>query len=341
MKNFSRTTLALLGGLLLSVSASPTLRAQNSPFVELLPITLFFDFTVTGISGLTSDPKPRSVSENGEITGIGNPETLPSDNRVITETGRPIVFEETTGDRAFFVKQVFQRALDNIAIQSAESNDAATTRRLEARLLEDAKLESANWEISGVRLPQTTVAGALSTPYRLFLTLTDQAKSAGTRVLDTGITLELRSYMFNGTETTAPNSQTVTAASGKFTAQMIFSFRGFTLSSPLYKLTLEDRRAALSGTSDTDVSSINGAEWFIFAGGHASGQIRAFPGTPTAISLSKTRATGHGSWYKIITKEDNEGNAIVDFDSFAGITPFKITFGETKYVDSRLYLGVQ
>ncbi len=298
MKLSSRVTLASLFLALLS-SAS----AQLANYVETVPITIRWNFNITGISGTTLGPKPVAVSANG----IEDPDSLRPVDRITTENGRVITFSEN-GTQQFFVTKLIENEITQLKLQLeplnealAETTDEAAIAAIEAQIepIQDeidylSENLTGRWELTGVREPQTSVAGVASTPYAIFLTRID-AVAAGRpgRTLLTNLQLTPLASVRNTTETLSGGR--AVAASGKVVTHFSIGF-----------------------ASQSDETTT----WLAHATGYMKYSVRITRGAvlaDRAVLPTKVTATGTGSWVKVL--EDN---------SFGGTGPIKILIGEPK-----------
>ncbi|MCU0793217.1 MAG: hypothetical protein MUE42_10315 [Opitutaceae bacterium] len=301
MKTFPLLALAsvLLG-------AASVAHAQLSSYVETVPITLRWNFNITGVSGTTLGPRPVVIPEGG-LAAIDNPDSLRPVDRITTENGKPIVFAEN-GDQQFFVTQLFSDRVTRLTKQVDALSDqlenpdltepeiAGIEAQIDALELEIAdlnRIRSGRWELTGVRAPQTSVAGVRSTPYQIFLTRIEPLAGRPSRSLLTSLELTPLASVANTTETLTDGR--ATAASGKVTTHF-----------------------ALGLNAEVDATTT----WLAQGSGYMNYSVRITRGAVAAdraVLPTKITATGTGSWTKIM-----------EFASFGGTAPFKILIGEPK-----------
>ena len=195
----------------------------------------------------------------------------------------------------------------------------------------DAKIEylkteaSDQWEITSVRNAQSTLSGAASTPFALFLTRTDRIQRGISQTFDTG--LRLVPIYSSGASTETRSSGTLTKVTGSYVTHLSLDFTSFYANDPLSAVSREDRAVAQEG-EDFNTS---GEFWRIDASGYMSYTLRSTPGPVIAIYPSGIKLTGHGSWehYPDLTSTNPP--------SYAGIAPFSIKIGAVKYLNRNIF----
>lgn len=317
MNTFRRLSLAAS----VLFALAPLARAQT-PYLETAPLSILWNFTNTGVSSNTTALTPLTA-------GAEDPDKLKPIDRITTEVGRLIVHTEDNGNQAFFVKHLLRRILEDAAYEARDLQISnANPNRLE--LLEDRidylkdELEG-KWEITAVREPQATVAGAASTPYSLFLTRIDSTRRRPSRSFDTGMRIEPIYTAGNSTETL--NNGVVTKATGTYTTHFRLVFDSWYASDPLYLVAPENRPDVTPGI---DVDSL-GKFWFAFGTGYMTYTIRSTPGPIAAVLPTRVKITGHGTWVNIVGTET--GYAL----PYSGIGPFSIKMGEVKYQNRNMF----
>lgn len=327
---------------------APFASAQTpAPYLETAPLSIQWQFNTTGVSGTTLGPKPRPVDSAGNITGIEDPDTLRPFDRITTERGTVITFSEN-GDQAFFVKHLLRAVIEN-------GSQGLTEQELGGR-----------WELTAVREPQTTVFGAATTPYAVYLTRIEPTAAGGRIswtydthdlpvttaepgfgddpetedvveetapafkpiVIRTGLFLTFDQFVGNYTETLT-NSR-VTKASGSITVAFSLGFVSVFGESPAYSA---DAEAKLGEDYHSKVDI-----WSAFANGYMTANVRTTSSALPAVTLSNVKLAGHGSWEKVIkdfTPYLDKGYYLES--GYSGLAPLNIKIGASKFQRRELF----
>lgn len=210
-----------------------------------------------------------------------------------------------------------------IADQNAEF--APLMASLEAKIKRLKQFADERWELTALREPQTTVAGATSTPYRIFLTRIERAKGiAAVETYDSGLRIEPIYSAGSSDETLA--SGVVTKATGSYTTHFRLAFSNFYANDPLH-LIEADKRADLLDGEDFNTT---GDLWTVAGTGYMTYKIRSTPAPVSTVVPTGRKITGHGSWiHELITADG--------ISPFAGIAPLSIKMGEVKYQNRNLF----
>lgn len=327
---------------------APFASAQTpAPYLETAPLSIQWQFNTTGVSGTTLGPKPRPVDSAGNITGIEDPDTLRPFDRITTEKGSVITYSEN-GDQAFFVKHLLRAVIEN-------GSQGLTEQELGDR-----------WELTAVREPQTTVQGAATTPYAIYLTRI-QPTAAGGRiswtydthdlpvttaepgfgddpetedvveetapaflpiVIRTGLFLTFDQFAGNYTETVTGGR--VTKASGSITVAFSLGFVSVFAKDPTYLADL-DGKLGQDYHSQVDI-------WTAAATGLMTANVRTTSSALPAVTLTNVKLTGHGSWDKEIldfTPYLKKGYYLVS--GYSGLAPLSIKIGAPKFQRRELF----
>ena len=324
------------------LALAPFASAQTpAPYLETAPRSIQWQFNTTGVSGTTLGPAPRPVDSAGNIAGIDNPDTLRPFDRITTERGSVITYSEN-GDQAFFVKHLLRAVIEN-------GSQGLTEQELDGR-----------WELTAVREPQTTVLGAATTPYAVYLTRIQPTAAGGriswnydtldlpvttakpgfgdnpetedvveedapafeAEVIDTGLFLTFDQFVGNYTETLTGGR--VTKASGNITVAFSLGFISVFAENPTY-LAPPDGKLGQDYHSKVDL-------WTVFANGYMTANVRTTASALPAVTLSNVKLTGHGSWYKTtkdFTPYLEEGFYLVSGHN--GLAPLSIKIGAPKF----------
>lgn len=328
---------------------APFASAQTpAPYLETAPLSIIWQFSLTGVSGTTLGPTPRPVGADGSIAGVDDPESLRPFDRVTTEKGVPITFSEN-GDQSFFVKHLLRAVIEN-------NSQGLTKEELGGR-----------WELTAVREPQTTVLGAATTPYAIFLTRIEPT-AAGGRIsrsydtaglevittgtdfgddpattdvvedsapvfvpvnINTGLFLTFDQFVGNYTETLTEGR--VTKATGSVSVAFSLRFRSIFAADPTYLATDPEAKLGVDYHSKVD-------DWFAFANGIMTATVRTSASALPAVTFTNVKLTGHGSWDKYSTDFSpflEEGAVLVS--GFGGIAPVSINIGTAKFQRRELF----
>lgn len=315
MNTFQRLPL-LAASLLALVSA---VRAQNA-YLETIPVTVLWNFNITGVSGTTLGPAPLDPAAVAEI----DPERLRPVDRITTENGVPIIYSKGTGNQAFLIKHLLRAMVDR-----------------DEPLITKKDAESDRWELTAVREPQTSVAGVTTTPYQLFLTRKDPTVIGRPGMvrplsaLETGITLTLGPSSAKTTEVISGGI--VIKASGSVTTSFTLTFSSVFYDDPRYPLLPFNPEEETPVAGDDYWSKRN--TWFAYASGYMTYAIRSTPGPIAAVLPTKIKATGVGTWSHLF--EDLAPDAENSGENFAygGAAPLSLKMGEVKYQNRNLFPG--
>lgn len=309
MKFFSRFLALPVAGLLALGSA----RAET-PYLETASLSVLWNFTITGITGTTIGLTPL-------IDGAFDPEKMRPEERITNESGRLITYPVRNGNQQFFVDKLILNLIN-------DAKDQAATLKEEMESLEDGPEKDAladliealenrakyfetekngRWELTAVRESQSTLAGALSTPFKVFLTRIEppRGRPSATFLTDfvmtpLGTVANVTETLYDGTPTETLSPGRVTKAAGTATIHLRFEFECF----------------------DTAAKE----HWLAFGTGFLNCNIRSTPGPLAAVTITKPSITGHGSWRH--QTETGGGN---------GIAPLSIKMGEIKYQNRNLF----
>lgn len=346
---------------LFSLAFAPLVKAQ-APYLETRPLTIDWNFVVTGIKGTTIGSKPRPVDREGNPLGIDDPEKLNPVDRATTEKGLHITYSKGDGDQGFIVKHLLQAVAENAA-------QGITTD----------ELEKGRWELTAVREPQETVLGAATTPYTIYLTRI-QATEKGGRISKTYLTTDLEvgtvgnvsveanAKVYNGVSVptglfltfdhfTGAYNETladgrVTKATGNIAVAFTIGFNSVFASDPRYKAQPTTETDELGNEIiippqlGVDFHSMPN-HWSALGTGMMTAGIRSTPGPLAAVVPTKIQMTAVGSWshlgfdFPALTNYDIEqAESFSDLakDNYGGIAPLKIKIGEAKFQRRELFI---
>ena len=297
-------------------AASQAIRAQT-PYLETAPISILWNFTITSVNG-TAIALPADPVVGPVVPG------RPTD-RITSDVGSLITFFKANGNQQFFTDKLLNNVIikyKNLAKQLQAEADALPEGAQKNALL--SQVEDLNsyveylgrtkqwkWELTAVRKPQSTLAGALSEPFQVFLTTVDPR--AGRPVFGPAVTLLTDLVMVpiassaNVTETlnadptnTAVELGRVTKAIGNATIDLRLEFESY----------------------DPDAKEY----WLAFGSAYLTCNIRSTPGPLAAVALAKPSVTGQGTWL-------HETETL----RWCGIAPVAIKMGEAKYQKSEMF----
>ena len=313
-------------------SASIACAQSASAYLETAPLSILWNFTITGVANSTTPLAPL-------VEGVDNPDIIRPTERISVDTGLYITYTNDNGNQAFFVKHFQRKILEEFAESSRTLSGQAKSLpdgTEKDEILEDIEFFESEiaylkgeidgrWEITAVREPQNTVAGCAGTPYSLFLTRIEYTRGRPSLNYDTGLRIEPIYTAGNSTETLT--SGVVTKATGSYTTHFRLVFKSDYYTDPLYLLTREARAEAIPGKDyNTKLQ-----RWEAFGTGYMTYSIRSTPGPAAAVLPTKIKITGHGTWLNVV------GNAEGYPIPYRGIAPLSIKMGEIKYQNRNLF----
>lgn len=349
MKLFS--PLSLAAGLLSLLAAGQA--AAQAPYLETRPVTIHWNFTLTGVSGTTIGKRPLPVDSSGNILGIDDPDKLNPNDRITTEKGSLITYAVGNGEQDFIVKHLVRAVIEDGRYGLSEQD-------IEGR-----------WELTAVREPQTTVVGAATTPYEIFLTRIEPSRRGG-RVSAAYPTSELSSLTVDGftiedgeavfQPTIIPTglfmtfdqlagaySETlsgdrVTRATGTISVAFTINFTSVFADDPRYsaKPTVEQDEFG----NDVRVPPVLGKDfhskvntWNAAASGVMTAGIRSTAGDLPAVVPTRMKVAAIGSWSHIFTDYSGLPDSEIKTSGFGGIAPLSIKIGEAKFQRRELFFS--
>jgi hypothetical protein len=292
-------------------AVAATVRAQT-PYLETAPITILWNFTLTGSSGTTLGSTPTLPESSAPF----NPGALRPIERITTEAGSLITYSAANGNQQHFADKLIVNSVKLYRAEAVRLQAAAAAQPddspAQLDLLKEAArfstlatyLESetdGRWELTAVREAQTTVEGALNTPFRIFLTRIQPTSGRPSPTFLTDFRLQPISSVVNATETLYAGPATDTVEVGR--------------------VTKATGNAATIFLRVEFESGGNDGYWLTFGTAYLTCNIRSTPGPLAAVALSKPSITGHGTWVHITPDERY----------YTGIGPLAIKMGETKY----------
>lgn len=331
------------------LALASAVRAQNA-YLETIPVTVLWNFNITGVTGTTIGSEPLTPDQLAQI----DPDKLRPVDRVTTENGAPMGYPAGSGTQAFIVKHLLRALLDR-----------------DEPLITEKDAESTRWELTAVREPQTNFEGVTSEPYQIFLTRKDptvvsrpgQVRPVGVlgevelnpaivlsneesiTSINTGLRLTLGASIGNKvTETLVDGA--VTKATGSVTTAFSLTFGSVFFDDPRYLLlpfpspTEEEPEPELPVAGVDYWSKRN--VWSASATGYMTYSLRSTTpsaGNPAALAPTKIKATGVGSWIHVFQDLNPENaNSGADF-RYGGIAPLSLKMGEVKFQNRNLFPG--
>jgi hypothetical protein len=349
--------LSLAAGLLTLATAS--LAHAQAPYLETRPLTIHWNFTLTGVSGTTIGKRPLPVDRDGNVLGIDDPEKLNPNDRVTTEKGSLISYTVGNGEQDFIVEHLLRSVIEN-------GNQSLTEEELTGR-----------WELTAVREPQETVVGAATAPYAIYLSRI-QPTRAGGRISKTYATTDLEvttvdvddpfslnednEPVFNSTaiptglfltfnqlvgaynETLADGR--VSKASGSITVAYSIGFNSVFAADPRYLAEPTTETDELG--NEVEVPPKLGLDyhsrinfWNAFGSGILTAGIRTTPGPLPAVVPVNVKMTGVGSWSHLSVDYTGVPNDEIKYGGFEGIAPLRIKLGNAKFQRRELFIQNQ
>lgn len=353
MNPFSRLT--LVTGLL-ALAAIPFAQAQEAPYLETRSLTIHWNFTLTGVSGTTIGKRPLPMDTAGNILGIDDPDRLNPNDRITSERGILITYTRgedqlSNGEQDFIVEHLLRNVIES-----------------GGQGLSELEL-SGRWELTAVREPQTSVQGAATADYQIFLTRIDPTRTGG-RIS--------RTYFTDGldvitVDTADPFSFVPVEDEGDPEAEPEFElvFNPRTIATGLYlrfgrpigsyNETLSDGRVtrASGNISVPYTLSFNSvyaedpfylatgeaelgkdyhsqpAHWHAFGIGVMSAGLRATPGG--AVVPTNMRMTATGYWSHIGLDYSGLPDEPATYFAVGGIAPLRLKLGEPKFQHRGLF----
>jgi|GEM_PF-3420205 len=303
----------------------------STPYLETMPITIIWQFNVTG-AGKTRVIQPVASTTPADVA----PDPIA---RTTTETGTPIIYSGGKGDQAFFVKQLLRKVLENYAESSrslAKQSAAEPDPTLSAQLLANAQSYESQivilkqqlndqWELTAVRAPQTSSDGVATSPYWIFLTKLDSLQNRLLRGYDTGMRITPKYGAGTKTETYVNNQ--ITDATGSYTTYFTLDFNNLYADDPLYMIPFADRATSIDGKD----YNTGGSQWNVFGSGYITYNFRKTSGISGVIAPAQTTISGVGSWQNEIFTADDTSKVYV------GTAPLKIIMARAKYQSSAFF----
>lgn len=243
-------------------------------------------------------------------------------NNQLSATVDPEARAALIATRTNLEAQLADLKLDVLVIENEYAPRLASLENNIAYLKREA---TGRWELTSVREPQSTVAGATSTPFKVFLTRIEPSRGRSpTRTFDTR--LRIIPLYSAGTSVETLSSGLVTKATGSYTTHFRLAFSSLFTTDPLSALDEEDRATAIEGEDYNTAGDI----WFVAGTGYMTYSLRTTPGPLAAVLPTRVKITGHGSWSHLIFTPDTGS-------SFSGIAPLSIKMGDIKYQDRHLF----
>ncbi len=338
--------LPLLSGLLafggtILAAAAPTV----TPYLETTPITILWNFQITGVS----NPAIPASKAAPSLDGVLDPSQLLPAPRVTTEVGAPFVYPKGNGTQAFFIKHLLRMLVENGTIDKKQLAD--------------------NWELTAVRNAQYSVDGLATTPYAIYLTRIDRLVKFGpmtsylspvetapiydtsivTPVVDpdtgditselstgpqidsinTGLVLTLGKYVGNYSETYSNGK--ISKASGSVTCAFTLSFASAFYEDPKYLLTTAAQTLAQPGVDYNVSRNI----WGMRATGYTTFNVVTKPGVQPSLYAQTTKFNGVGSWYHAYDNLNPDSTQLPFL--YGGVAPVSIHMQTPRYQSRYLF----
>lgn len=299
----------------LSLLALPALTRAQTPYLETAPLSILWNFTLTGVTDKTTPLAPDPV-------GTTDPGKLRPVDRVTTEVGRLITYSVGNGNQATITAKIIDdlihRHTATVTSLTEEAGNLPDGPEKALLLSQIAQHEytveyletekGGRWELTAAREAQSTVEGALSTPFQVFLSRIEPTRGRPSLIFPVpGLRIEPLGYVTNSTETLYAGPATDTLQPGRLqkvagTATMHFRIEFESIAEKEY--------------------------WLAFGSGYLTCTLRSTPGPLAAVVLTKQAITGHGTWWHVT--EDS---------AYAGIAPLSIKMGAIKYQNRHMFPG--
>lgn len=282
-----KLALGLTLGLLVGTRA---MAQQTSPYVETVPVTLEWVLNTNKLQDGTPGGKIVPFKEITE-----DPKQLNPVGAVKTDVIKPGIYTET--DKRFLIKWLVTEL---------------SARRSKLKQPAIPSPTSGTWELTAVREPQSSIEGALETPYTLFLTRIDkQAGGTQTYSLADIVTLNLTggsgAFAESRTQDDTLVKATGTASCG---VELVMNFRSKYVQKTVNGEYMgEGRTLVAAGTLTQSLKNTSG------------GAVYPVSGMFTSI----------GSW------EEFEIESNGDTTVFAGNGPVKMKLGTAKFQSRSLF----
>ncbi len=325
-------------------ASAPLVAQVQTPFVETTTLTFFWGFSQTYIStGSTNAP---ALPDEGTT----DPDTLPSGNRVFTDTGR---IQAYTGPSS-----------GSFAPAGANSQIIGF---LVQKLIREGKLvrdeASYNWQLTAVREAPKNVTELAQNPYRLFLTaiertsggsisryvpqygdepITDDpqtARNVGITNYYTGLTITLGEHSGTYTESLFSDTGKVQNARGSVTTAFTVQLGARYYEDP--KHPLDDPKGAPGDFN----YHLRRNLWTAFASGLITYNISSVPPPLPTFVASSVNATGTGYFTHTRSEVEYRDGALrlkprPASYSYSGIAPLRLNMSNVQYQKRNLFPGL-